>query len=63
MEAEISTDIQRGRVVNPSTQAKLEDALNLQADLVKGEERFFNLDSYVTIEAPTKDELNRITKI
>ena len=62
MEAEISTDIQRGRVVNPSTQAKLEDALNLQADLVKGEERFFQFGLYVTIEAPTKDELNRITK-
>ena len=62
MEAEISTDIQRGRVVNPSTQAKLEDALNLQTDLVKGEERFFQFGLYVTIEAPTKDELNRITK-
>ena len=27
MEAEISTDMQRGRVVDPGTQAKLEDAL------------------------------------
>src|SRR5512135_1974235 len=26
MEAEISTDIERGRIVDPSTQAKLEDA-------------------------------------
>ena len=41
MEAELSTDIQRGRKVNPAAQAKLEDALTLQADLVKGEERFF----------------------
>jgi conjugal transfer ATP-binding protein TraC len=62
MEAEISTDIQRGRIVNPATQAKLEDALNLQADLVKGQERFFQFGLYVTIEAPTKEELNRITK-
>ena len=62
MEAEISTDIQRGKVVNPSTQAKLEDALTLQADLVKGEERFFQFGLYVTVEATTKDELNRITK-
>ena len=62
MEAEISTDVQRGKVVNPSTQAKLEDALTLQADLVKGEERFFQFGLYVTVEATTKDELNRITK-
>ncbi len=62
MEAELSTDIQRGRIVNPATQAKLEDALNLQADLVKGEERFFQMGLYVTINADTKDDLDRITK-
>jgi conjugal transfer ATP-binding protein TraC len=62
MEAELTTDIQRGRIVNPATQAKLEDALNLQADLVKGEERFFQMGLYVTISADTKDDLDRITK-
>ncbi|MFA6250552.1 MAG: ATP-binding protein [Candidatus Shapirobacteria bacterium] len=62
MEAEINTDIQRGRVVNPTTQAKLEDALNLQTDLVKGEERFFQFGLYVTISAISVPELDRITK-
>jgi len=62
MEAEISTDIQRGRVVNPATQAKLEDALNLQADLVKGEERFFQFGLYMTITANDKEELDKTTK-
>jgi type IV secretory pathway VirB4 component len=62
MEAEISTDIQRGRVINPSTQAKLEDALNLQADLVKGEERFYQLGLYITIHSDTKEELDKVTK-
>lgn len=62
MEAEISTDMQRGRVVNPATSAKLEDALNLQADLVKGEERFFQFGLYVTISAETKEEIDRINK-
>jgi len=62
MEAEISTDIQRGRIVNPATQAKLEDALNLQADLVKGEERFFQFGLYITISADTKEELDKINK-
>ena len=62
MEAEISTDIQRGRLVNPATQAKLEDALNLQADLVKGEERFFQFGLYITIVADEKEELDKINK-
>jgi len=62
MEAEISTDIQRGRLVNPATQAKLEDALNLQADLVKGEERFFQFGLYITIAADSVQELDKINK-
>ncbi len=62
MQAEISTDIQRGRVVNPATQAKLEDALSLQTDLVKGEERFFQFGLYVTISAESIDRLNQINK-
>jgi len=62
MEAEISTDIQRGRGVNPATQAKLEDALNLQSDLVKGEERFFQFGLYMTLSSKTKEDLDRSTK-
>ncbi|MFA5749775.1 MAG: ATP-binding protein [Candidatus Shapirobacteria bacterium] len=62
MEAELSSDIQRGRLVNPATQAKLEDAMNLQADLVKGEERFFQFGLYITISADSKEELERINK-
>ena len=62
MEAELSTDIQRGRIVNPATQAKLEDALTLQADLVKGEERFFQFGLYMTLSAKTKEELDSATK-
>jgi conjugal transfer ATP-binding protein TraC len=62
MEAELSTDIQRGRLVNPATQAKLEDALNLQANLVKGEERFFQFGLYITITADTIAELERTNK-
>ena len=62
MEAEISTDLQRGRVVDPSTQAKLEDALSLQDQLVKGAERFFQFGLYVTIPAKSESELNQVTK-
>ncbi len=62
MEAEIATDIQRGKVVDPGTQAKLEDAQSLQAQLVKGAERFFQFGLYITIPATSLAELDQITK-
>lgn len=62
MEAEINTDIQKGKMVNPATQAKLEDAMNLQADLVRGEERFFQFGLYITISAESVQELDRINR-
>ncbi|PIY65105.1 hypothetical protein COY91_03505 [Candidatus Shapirobacteria bacterium CG_4_10_14_0_8_um_filter_39_15] len=62
MEAEISLDIQGGRVINPSTAAKLEDARALQEQLVKGIERFFQFGLYITIPADSLEELDRVTK-
>jgi type IV secretory pathway VirB4 component len=62
MEAELSTDIERGRIVDPSTQAKLEDARNLQEQLVKGIERFYEFSFYITIPANSIEELNHVTK-
>lgn len=62
MEAELSTDIERGRIVDPSTQAKLEDARALQEQLVKGIERFYEFSFYITIPANSVEELNHVTK-
>jgi type IV secretory pathway VirB4 component len=62
MEAEIKTDLQRGKVVDPATQAKLEDARSLQEELVKGAERFFQFSLYVTIPAESLEELNQVSK-
>jgi len=62
MEAEIGTDLERGKIVNPSTQAKLEDARTLQEQLVKGAERFFEFSFYITIPAATLEELNHLTR-
>lgn len=62
MEAEISTDIQRGKVVDPTTQAKLEDALSLQEKLAKGVEKFFQFGLYITVSAESVAELDRISK-
>ena len=62
MEAEIASDLQRGRVVDPSTQAKLEDARSLQEQLVKGIERFFQFSLYVTIPADSPEELEQVSR-
>ena len=58
MEATIQSDITRGRVIEPSVQVALEDALSLQQELAKGSERFFQFGLYVTIPATTKEDLD-----
>jgi conjugal transfer ATP-binding protein TraC len=62
MEAEIATDLERGKIVNPSTQAKLEDAKVLQDELVKGAEHFFEFAFYITIRAADLEQLNHLTR-
>lgn len=61
MEAEIGSDVERGRIPQASTQAQLEDAKDLQTQLTKGAERFFQFSLYITISADTKKELETIT--
>lgn len=62
MEATIQSDMKRGRVVDPSVQVGLDDALGLQAQLAKGAERFYQLALYITIPSESLDALNRISK-
>lgn len=62
MEATIQSDMKRGRVVEPSVQVALEDALSLQQELAKGAERFFQFGLYVTIPAKSKEDLDTTTK-
>lgn len=62
MEATIQSDLKRGRVIEPSVQIALEDALGLQQELAKGAQRFFQFGLYVTIPARTLEDLNKTTK-
>ncbi len=62
MEATIQSDMKRGRVIEPSIQVSLEDALSLQQELAKGAQRFFQFGLYVTIPAKSIEELDKITK-
>jgi type IV secretory pathway VirB4 component len=62
MEATIESDIKAGKVVDPTIQVALDDALSLQAELAKGAERFFQFGLYITIPSDSLEELNRLTK-
>lgn len=62
MEAEIQSDLRQGKISNINTEVKLEDARAIREDLARGSERFFQFGLYVTIQADSKDELDRITK-
>jgi len=62
MEATINADVERGRIVDPSVTAALEDAKSLQEQLVRGIERFFQFSFYITIPADSIEELNGTTR-
>ncbi len=62
MEATIASEIKAGKVVDPTVQVALDDALTLQAELARGAERFFQFGLYITIPADSLEELNNITK-
>ncbi len=62
MEATIEGDIKAGKVVDPTVQVALDDALSLQAELAKGSERFFQFGLYITVPADTEEELDQICK-
>ena len=61
MEAEINTDIERGRIPRAATEAGLEDAKVLQSQLVKGAEKFFQFSLYISISAESEKELDTST--
>ena len=62
MEATIDEDMRKGKVLDPSVKAALEDARSLQEQLVKGVERFFQFTFYIAIPARSLEELNEVTK-
>lgn len=62
MEATLSSQIDEGQEVDPKVKASLEDALNLQEQLAKGVERFFQFSLYITLSADSKKELEEAGK-
>ncbi len=62
MEATLESEMRKGKVVDPTVQVALDDALALQAEIAKGAERFFQFALYVTIPADSAEELERLVK-
>ncbi|MCL4366751.1 ATP-binding protein [Patescibacteria group bacterium] len=63
MEATIQTDIERGRVVDPSVAVALDDARELQEQLAKGAERFFQFGLYLTVPSIDVQELDNSSQV
>lgn len=63
MEATIQTDMERGRAIDPTVRVALEDAQQLQEQLVKGAERFFQYGLYVTVPARNRQELENTSQL
>jgi conjugal transfer ATP-binding protein TraC len=63
MEATLQTDIERGKAVDPAVEVALEDAKQLQDQLVRGTERFFDFSLYVTVPAKDLNDLNNTSKL
>lgn len=62
MEAEIQSDLRAGKISNINTEVKLEDARFIREELAKGSERFFQFGLYITIQATSKEQLDKVTK-
>lgn len=63
MEATIQTDLQRGHAVDPAVEVALDDARELQSQLVKGAERFFQYGLYLSVPARNLEELENTSQV
>jgi len=63
MEATLQTDAERGKPMDPAVSVALEDARELQEQLVKGAERFFQYSLYITVPAKDTEELENTSQL
>lgn len=62
MEATLKIDQESGKVVDPTVKVNLEGAKELQDELARGNEKFFQFGMYITIRADNLKDLERISK-
>jgi hypothetical protein len=61
MQASMYGDMEKGKVLDPSTKIALQDAEKLQEAIAEGTEKFFHFAMYITISADDKESLEKIT--
>lgn len=62
LEAQISTDAEKGAPRDPIRETALRDIEQLRDDLTQGIEHFFQFAFYVTLYAKSKEELEKVTE-
>lgn len=63
MEATLTSQAEKGQVIDPKITAALEDALALQEELAKGVERFFLFSLYVSVYGESIPSLEEASKL
>lgn len=62
MEATLYGDMEKGKVLDPTVKIALGDAKTLQDAIAAGTEKFFHFAMYITINADSKEMLEKISK-
>jgi conjugal transfer ATP-binding protein TraC len=62
MEATLYGDMEKGKVLDPTVKIALGDAKTLQDAIAAGTEKFFHFAMYITINADSKELLEKISK-
>lgn len=62
MEASLYSDAEKGKILDPTMKITLQDARKLQESIAEGTEKFFHFAMYITLNAESKEILDKITK-
>jgi len=61
LESSLRIDADRGRLVDPEIEVAAADARDLAARLARGESRLFRASLYITVRAPSPEQLDALT--
>ena len=62
LEATLMTQMGSGKIIDPRAKVALKDAQVLQDAIASGAEKLFQFGLYITVEAASLEELNKVTK-
>ena len=62
LEASLSTEYEKGKVLDPKNKVALQDAQRLLDDVASGKEKFFNIGMYIRLNAESPKALDTVMK-